>query len=166
MIFLFVVFWCLFNIAIVRNWIVKILKIHSHTNLNIASNHIHQSSKQNDDYLLNSDSIKKKKHFHSGTGSALLNTGGQDKLTGAMFSGRTGPQVLNKWIFAEQFCLLQLFRDLHRLILVLLNIAIELKKNLAYYNNSVKGKFKQICFYYYSLIDIFFLLVWNLIVKN
>jgi hypothetical protein len=46
-------------------------------------------------------------------------------------------------------CFIQWSRDLLRWILVLLNIAIELKKNLVYYNNSVKGKKinkKQVCF--------------------
>jgi hypothetical protein len=43
---------------------------------------------------LNSHSSKKKKKLSgSGTGSALSNTGGQEKLTGNMFSGRSGPQV-------------------------------------------------------------------------
>jgi len=42
---------------------------------------------------LNSHSSKKKKKLSSGTGSALPNTGGQEKLTGNMFSGRSGPQV-------------------------------------------------------------------------
>ncbi|CAM4746089.1 unnamed protein product [Rotaria magnacalcarata] len=35
---------------------------------------------------------KKKKKLNSGTGSAISNTGGQEKLTGTMYSGRSGPQ--------------------------------------------------------------------------
>jgi hypothetical protein len=42
---------------------------------------------------LNLNSSKKKKKLSSGTGSALSNTGGQEKITGNMFSGRTGQQV-------------------------------------------------------------------------
>ncbi|CAF4972637.1 unnamed protein product, partial [Rotaria socialis] len=57
-----------------------------------ACNNIHQSSKQHDDYLLNPNSSKKKKKLNSGTGSAISNTGGQEKLTGTMYSGRSGPQ--------------------------------------------------------------------------
>lgn len=120
-----------------RNWIVKIVKIHSHTNLKLTSSNLHHSPKQHDEHLFNSHSSKKKKKLSSGTGSALSNTGGQDKLPGTMYSGRSGPQVRSETLcFNEDIW----SRVLHRWIIVLLNIAIELKKNLVYYNNNAKGK--------------------------
>ena len=92
--FLFPLYRCLFNIAIVHHCIVKSSKIHSNTNLKLAYNNLHHSPKQQlDDHLFNSNSSKKKKKFISGSGSALPNTGEQEKLSANMFSGRSGPQV-------------------------------------------------------------------------
>jgi len=104
-------FWCLFNIAIVHKWIVKFIKIHSHTNLKLTSSNLHHSPKQHDDHLLNSHSSKKKKKHSSGTGSALLNTAGQDKPSANMFPGRSGPQVKisNEFEFIHLFFYLVLF---------------------------------------------------------
>jgi hypothetical protein len=116
--FFFISFGCLFNIAIVRNWIVKFVKIHSHTNLKLTNSNLHHSPKQHDDHLLNSHSSKKKKKLSSGTGSALSNTGGHDKITGNMYPGRSGPQVCWKDLFPWIWLLIHCSRALPRWNLV------------------------------------------------
>lgn len=113
-VFRFISFRCLFNIAIVRNEIVKFVKIHSHTNLKLTSSNLHHSPKQHDEHLFNSHSSKKKKKLSSGTGSALSNTGGQEKIAGSMFSGRSGPQVIIETNISRMGWLKHAFRDLHR----------------------------------------------------
>lgn len=161
--FVFISFRCLFNIAIARNEIVKFVKIHSHTNLKLTNSNLHHSPKQHDEHLLNSHSSKKKKKLSSGTGSALSNTGGQEKVTGTMFSGRSGPQVWIEKNFLRIEWLRHSFRDLHRWISVSMNTAIELRKNSVFCNNSVKGKERNDEI---PVGEILVLLVWNLIVKN
>ena len=131
---------CWFNIAIVRIGSVQIVKIHSHSNLKFATSTLHSSPKQNDEHLLhlNNSSSKKKKSTSGNPGSASTHTGGQEKSSANMFSGRAGPQV--RRILASRQTGMRVFRDLLRWILVLSNIAIESRKSLVSYNNSAKGR--------------------------
>lgn len=131
---------CWFNIAIVRIGSVQIVKIHSHSNLKFATSTLHSSPKQHDEHLLhlNNSSSKKKKSTSGNPGSASTHTGGQEKSSANMFSGRAGPQV--RRILVRKQTNMRVFRDLRRWILVLSNIAIESRKSLVSSNNSAKGR--------------------------